>query len=1140
MACRYTFNGTTHSEQEFKSVLSELSPQEASAFMPGVKPIPDAPFKKTWHELGLKRMIREAAENGFDSISWTTGAQQADRYDLAKHIDEITVTPKFSPDTDESVRSIFVKLPDGHGMSIGVDTNGIVNSTGVSNFEMEGKPLADVLGKEMAEKIMSARAQTVFKDLDLQVGGEGMKAFYDRMLVQAANRIGKKHGARVGETQIGGQTPATAEDIALLDELGVAGTSSPTATVHTLPITDSLRKAAMDGLPLFSAAAPAAALTAVAVGGPPEIFLQPPFVDALAEGEGEQQASVLGPIIRGVRNLRRGADEITRQRTAPDARPQSLLGNADDPVVSLRDDAFPDVSPAQFDEEGAPPLPDRAVNINLARLDTTESIDNAIAETARLFPEDIDAARRGVQTNEATAALADDMGMTVEQLLSRRRGDAFNAETALAARRLLASSAEQLVKLASAAADNGGDRELMAFRRAVVVHKAIQEQVSGLTAEAGRALQSFNILAGSQREMTRNVQEMIAASGGPRVSRVMAERLAKASEDGTLSRRQLNEVVRKGALARTSDAFLEVWINGLLSGPTTQTVNLTSNALVALWQVPTRMLASHIPSGGADGVARGEATALFYGMIRGYGEGLILAGRALRSGESTDVLGKIDLPQRRAISSEAFNLSGVPGQAVDLLGETIRIPGRLLLAGDELFKSVGYRMEVNAQAFRTAASEGLTGDAMAARMDEILRNPPEDIRLAAIDAGRYQTFTKPLGEGGRALQMGVNAVPAMRLVVPFIRTPVNIMKFVGEGTVLAPLSKNVRAEIAAGGARRQIAIAKIAMGSMASALAADLAARGLVTGNGPSNPDARQIWLTTHQANSIKIGDEWVAYGRLEPIGAFFGIAADIQMIMGDLNEEDRQNLATALVVATSKNVTSKTYLRGLSEAMQALDDPDRYGPRYIRNLAGTAIPTGVAQVARSGIPGIVEGDPVLRDVRTIYDKMRSRIPGMSDDLPPRRNIWGEPIVLGGGLGPDIMSPFYTNAIKADPVSDEMVRLEIRQQMPSRQIAGVALTPEEYSEYTRRSGEIAKDLMADLIQDQDYIRGSEGQDGLKVTLAKRVFQQSRAIARAQMLEDPEFRDLLFRAEEAAAERSETLSAPAPDAAQGGIQLPGAP
>ena len=48
--------------------------------------IPAAPFEKNWHELAMKRMLRYAAENGYDKIAWTTGDQQADRYNLGRSL----------------------------------------------------------------------------------------------------------------------------------------------------------------------------------------------------------------------------------------------------------------------------------------------------------------------------------------------------------------------------------------------------------------------------------------------------------------------------------------------------------------------------------------------------------------------------------------------------------------------------------------------------------------------------------------------------------------------------------------------------------------------------------------------------------------------------------------------------------------------------------------------------------------------------------------------------------------------------------------------------------------------------------------------------------------------------------------------
>lgn len=53
--------------------------------------IPDAPFEKNWHEVAMKRMLRYAAEHGYDKIAWTTGAQQAERYSLSNIVKSIEV-----------------------------------------------------------------------------------------------------------------------------------------------------------------------------------------------------------------------------------------------------------------------------------------------------------------------------------------------------------------------------------------------------------------------------------------------------------------------------------------------------------------------------------------------------------------------------------------------------------------------------------------------------------------------------------------------------------------------------------------------------------------------------------------------------------------------------------------------------------------------------------------------------------------------------------------------------------------------------------------------------------------------------------------------------------------------------------------
>ena len=60
---------------------------------------PDAPFKDTYHEFVLKRLLREAAEKGYDSIGWTTADIQrkrwSDEFAEGYHIEYDQEIPKF-------------------------------------------------------------------------------------------------------------------------------------------------------------------------------------------------------------------------------------------------------------------------------------------------------------------------------------------------------------------------------------------------------------------------------------------------------------------------------------------------------------------------------------------------------------------------------------------------------------------------------------------------------------------------------------------------------------------------------------------------------------------------------------------------------------------------------------------------------------------------------------------------------------------------------------------------------------------------------------------------------------------------------------------------------------------------------------
>lgn len=148
--------------------------------------VPDAPFKKDWHEMAFRRLVRMAAEQGYDGVSWTPGEKQAERYDLSQHIDQLRY------DEYEGKYDLLARK----------DGKKVFGREHVTADELPG-----IVGKEVARKIVeSAPEKSGWGDtltgLDLKVGGEGMKGFYDKIIPDYARKFGKQWGAKVGESEI--------------------------------------------------------------------------------------------------------------------------------------------------------------------------------------------------------------------------------------------------------------------------------------------------------------------------------------------------------------------------------------------------------------------------------------------------------------------------------------------------------------------------------------------------------------------------------------------------------------------------------------------------------------------------------------------------------------------------------------------------------------------------------------------------------------------------------------------------------------------------------------------------------------------------------------------------------------------------
>ena len=221
--------------------------------------VPDAPFKKNWEELALKHLINHAVDNGYDKIAITPGAVQADRYDLSKQIANVE----------------YNELGDLRAY----DHNG----RRVLSENVPPEKVSDYVGKELGSKIAENHANriqarsdyrtalkndapddqvdalyqqylshpTEYSGLDLQVGGEGMKAAYDQRIPNILNKLGKPFGA---QTELNAMPIKINNGMLVPNEVGGYTQTPPEmgTPLHTFDITPELKQQVQtQGLPQY-------------------------------------------------------------------------------------------------------------------------------------------------------------------------------------------------------------------------------------------------------------------------------------------------------------------------------------------------------------------------------------------------------------------------------------------------------------------------------------------------------------------------------------------------------------------------------------------------------------------------------------------------------------------------------------------------------------------------------------------------------------------------------------------------------------------------------------------------------------------------------------------------------------------------
>lgn len=244
----YKNSSLTYTEEQRDSLkridtrLDELKTARAKLLMT----VPDAPFKgNAWKKLALKRVMALAAEGGYDGIAWTTGEQQNARYKLSTVVTELNWYPA---SFFEGGRDVTLHPKEGVLIDFTVKSDGTIHPTSSSASRFAGRKIDEVVGKDLAKQIFDEESGNL-KGEGLDIGGSGMRGFYDRELPNIANDLVKKHGGKVGTVDLG--VKSEVDEIKEMASGAYKGAPRK-ESVHYLDLPVSLREEIRaKGVPLF-------------------------------------------------------------------------------------------------------------------------------------------------------------------------------------------------------------------------------------------------------------------------------------------------------------------------------------------------------------------------------------------------------------------------------------------------------------------------------------------------------------------------------------------------------------------------------------------------------------------------------------------------------------------------------------------------------------------------------------------------------------------------------------------------------------------------------------------------------------------------------------------------------------------------
>ena len=600
------------------------------------------------------------------------------------------------------------------------------------------------------------------------------------------------------------------------------------------------------------------------------------------------------------------------------------------------------------------------------------------------------------------------------------------------------------------------------------------------------------------------------------------------------------------ALARGGkmDAMMEYWRMALLTGPHTAVVNATSHALHALYNALPRRAVEATLNNVLGIVGQGSDKAATFGefvpMVRHLNKAAQVAGRmAINSWKMEN---RVFEAYAKATPLE-LGFSGVGGEYIPpalggAFGKVMRsISFRAMTTADEFIKGFYGHLEAAAQAHRMASSEEkLTGSAYESRLNELMQ-PGSEAWIRAFDKTMTVGFQDHLdGNNPQAIhrldQLSQlvkhgRAMPwigrPLMFFFPFIDTPTNLVKLATEmspiGAFLAVVdgTRALKQRIFRGDLTPMEAHAEAAklydrarfvkdLTNQTIGLAAGYALMGLVSPD-PNDDSGLPIITGTVPYKTTKRGERDNAmatmppmtiripgtkmmfdYSRFEPFSMAMAASVD-GLVLYNRNGGMKPGVVSEWLSRFKDQMKDKTFLQGMANLTNALEDPDRFAERLTSGIVTSFVPNLIRQVVKEADPTQRNLHPKAADgfFQTLANDVGYSVHPQS--APAKIDVWGNDVprhrgdLVGGTPTSDflfrVIDPAKTTfSAKSNPIdlyifnynlqtADSAERIAINPIPDSMSIhfpgapkpQKVALTEEQYTEVNRDAGKLAKDML---------------------------------------------------------------------------------